>query len=437
MLTERGDLERIAAVDAANLELDHGQPNVVTLAGLLAPGGFVDAHGAPDLEAFERVIAPRVGSIPALNRTPDDIDGVWMWREVELDLTRHVRVIDPEPVARPGDAAGAFERTCARVVMEHLPPGQPPWEILLVPHADGNTCGLLFRLHHAVADGMAMESLVAAVADPAPSGEATAEAPPVRPELTPPATRSLPRRVADSATQVAAVFRRTVHSRVLLGPLGPTRDVAFLDVDLQALHVGARRLGGTVDDAFLATFGHGIGALLAAAGEDPPSTLPVSCPVGLGRRPGEGNATGMMLVRVPVAGAEPVSCMAESVATVAAATRTEKLRARAVGTFRPMRSPRAARMLMRFARRQRAVGAIASELTGPSRPLFLAGAELVAAWPLALLSGNVRVGAVAVSYAGRFRVSLQTDAANLPPARVLAESMSASLEWIARGGLDE
>lgn len=87
-------------------------------------------------------------------------------------------------------------------------------------------------------------------------------------------------------------------------------------------------------------------------------------------------------------------------------------------------------MLMHFALRQRAVGAIASELTGPPATLRLGGAELVAAWPLALLSGNVRVGALAVSYAGRFRVSIQTDASHLPPARVLADGMARALERI-------
>lgn len=420
----------MADVDAANLVLERGQPNVVTLAGLLAPGGFVDERGVPDADALREATGGRVRSLPALNQAPQYRDGSWSWRSAEPDLSHHIRLLDPELVAPPDAEDGAFERTCARVVMQPLAPGRPPWEMLLVPRADGDRCGLLFRLHHAVADGMGAEALIAALSDPGPLVGAPADGSVPVPEPAPPAPRPLPRRIADLAAQTTAVFRRTVHSRVLLGPLGPTRDIALFDVGLEALHAGARRLGGTLDDAFLAAFGHGIGALLVAAGEDPPATVPVSCPVRLGRRPGEGNATGVMLVRVPVAGSDPAAGIAGSVAQVAAATRSEKVRARAVGTFRPMRSPRAARLLMRFAQRQRAVGAIASELRGPSGTLFLAGAELIAAWPLALLSGNVRIGALAVSYAGRFRVSLQTDAAHLPPARILAEAMSASLDAI-------
>lgn len=397
----------MAAVDAANLALERGQPNVVTLAGLLAPGGFVDGDGRPDVAALREVLTPRIERVAALHRVPVQSGGEWGWSAAIPDLAHHIRVVD---------ASATFERTCARVVMTGLQPRRPLWELLLVPRADGDRCGMLFRLHHAVADGLGAEALVAALSDEPPAAAAGAEAP----EPAPAAPRPLLRRWGDLAAQTAAVFRRSVHSRALLGPLGTTRDIALLDVDLARLHDGAHLLGGTIGDAFLAAFGQGLRAMLAAAGEEPPTAVPVSSPVRLARRAGEGNATGVMLTRIPVADLD----VDRAVARVASLTRSEKARARAVGTFRPMSNPRAARMLMHLARRQRAVGAIASELTGPDQTLRLAGAELVAAWPLALLSGNVRVGALAVSYAGRFRVSIQTDGSHLPPARVLADGMA-------------
>ncbi|NUU05114.1 wax ester/triacylglycerol synthase domain-containing protein [Leifsonia sp. C5G2] len=406
----------MAAVDAANLALERGQPNVVTLAGLLAPGGVVDADGRPDAAALREVLAPRIERVEVLHRVPVETGGEWRWRSAAPDLAHHIRVIDPST---------SFESTCARVLMTPVDPDRPLWELLLVPRADGHRCGMLFRLHHAVADGLGAEALVAALSDDAQGADAVRAQ---SPEPPPAARRPLLRRWGDLAVQTAAVFRRSVRSDALLGPLGPTRDVAFLDVDLTRLHDGAHRLGGTVDDAFLAAFGQGMRAMLTAAGETPPAAIPVSSPVRLARRAGEGNATGVMLVPIPVAGSD--ADIEGSVARVAALTRSEKARARAVGTYRLMSNPRAARMLMHFALRQRAVGAIASELTGPPATLRLGGAELVAAWPLALLSGNVRVGALAVSYAGRFRVSIQTDASHLPPARVLADGMARALERI-------
>jgi hypothetical protein len=98
-----------------------------------------------------------------------------------------------------------------------------------------------------------------------------------------------------------------------------------------------------------------------------------------------------------------------------------------------MSGPRSAALLMRVARTQRAVAAVASEFPGPARTLRLDGAELVSAWPLALLSANVRVGFVAASYAGRFRVSVQTDAGHLPAARLVADAVAEALQAIAGG----
>jgi diacylglycerol O-acyltransferase len=51
---------------------------------------------------------------------------------------------------------------------------------------------------------------------------------------------------------------------------------------------------------------------------------------------------------------------------------------------------------------------------GPARALRLAGAPVVAIWPIAVLAANVRLGVAAVSYDGRLRCSIHFDAANVP-----------------------
>ncbi|MEN2736540.1 wax ester/triacylglycerol synthase domain-containing protein [Microbacterium sp. X-17] len=414
----------IAAVDAANFALEGAQPNVVTLAGVLDPGGFVDARGVPDLGRLRTVLAVRVRSSPALCRRPVASGAAWHWEPSQPELDRHVRLWGARA---DGADVLTFEQICARTLMTGLPLDRPLWELLLVPGVDGRRCGVLFRLHHALADGLEAEALIAALCDDGAAGVAGGPAAAVP---LPPAERLSPlRRLREVAAQTTAVFRRTVRSRVLLGPLGATRDVAFLDVGLAELHDGASRAGGTIGDAFLAAVGQGLRAVLVAAGEELPATLPVSSPVRLPRPPGEGNATGVMLVQVPVADADARA----GVARVAAQTRSEKARARAAGTFEWMSGPRSAALLMRVARTQRAVSAVASEFPGPVRTLRLDGAELVSAWPLALLSANVRTGFVAASYAGRFRVSVQTDAGHLPAALLVADAVAEALHTIARG----
>jgi hypothetical protein len=373
----------IAAVDAANFALERAQPNVVALAGLLAPGGFVDERGVPDVERLRRVLADRVREVPALCRRPPSNGSAWRWEPALPELSRHVRLQQPDGAApHAEDSAPSFEQVCARTLMTPLPLDRPLWELLLVPAAAGTSCGVLFRLHHALADGLEAEALVGALCDSEAeagvggAGGANVEAHPQAP-AEPPDREPRLARLREAAAQTVAVFRRTVRSRVLLGPLGLTRDVAFLDVGLAELHDGAKRAGGTVGDAFLAAFGQGLRAVLEAAHETLPETLPVSSPVRLARRGGEGNATGVMLVHVPVADTDASA----GIARVAAETRSEKARARAAGTFTWMASPRSAALLMRFARTQRAVAAIASEFPGPPRTLRLDGAELVSAWP--------------------------------------------------------
>jgi WS/DGAT/MGAT family acyltransferase len=390
----------------------------------------VNDRGVPDVPRLRQILADRVGGIEMLCRHPVERSGKWFWEAAVPDLEHHVRLSEADPLAIPGPGRTVLEAACATAVMEPLSHDRPLWEVLLVPHADGPFCGILFRIHHALADGLAAEDVIAALAD---SGSASALVTGPSKDRAPlPAEargriRSVFDRLGRIAVQTAAVFRRTVRSKVLLGPLGATRDVAFSDIRLSELHDGAERLGGTVNDAFLAAFGQAIRAFLVTAREPLPETVPISCPVRLDRRHGEGNATGVMLVAVPVRTPDP----REAVSRVAAVTKTAKRHARAAGTFELMTGPRAAAMLMRFARTQRAVAAIASDLPGPSRTLTLGGAELVRVWPLALLSANVRVGALGVSYAGRFRISLQTDAEHVPPARVLADAMTEALKAIA------
>jgi hypothetical protein len=311
-------------------------------------------------------------------------------------------------------------------MMRPLPRDRPLWELLLVPRVEGSSCGVLFRVHHAVADGLRVESLIEALSDA--EGPASAEADrPAEVAAQEQPRRSGMERLRTLTVETIAVFRRSVRSRVLLGPLGVTRDIALFETALTEVHAGALRRGATVNDAFLAAFGQGLRALLIASGESPPVELPVSCPVRLPRRQGEGNATGVMLVRVPVRSDDVL----RAVSSVAAETRLQKVRARAAGTFGWMARPRSAALLMRFARHQRAVAALASDIAGPSRTLRIGGAELVRVWPLSLLSANVRVGALCVSYAGRLSVSVQTDAEHLPPARLVADAMEGALQEIA------
>lgn len=119
-----------------------------------------------------------------------------------------------------------------------------------------------------------------------------------------------------------------------------------------------------------------------------------------------------MFVRLPLGEVEPD----ERVRLIAEQTREWKPRAREQGTLEFMRGPIGARMMDGAARRQRRVAGFVTNVPGPVGTFCLAGAPLVAIWPVAVLAANARLGVAAVSYAGRLHCGIHFDEENVPGA---------------------
>lgn len=418
-MADRSAAERLTPADASNVVLDaRDQVNTFLLAGLLGPGGFVAPDGSADLEPVRAALADRL-SDAGLRRFAERVvrrGRHLLWEASPPDLAWHVREVPPV-AGRDGLAA-----LCAALMTETLPPDRPLWELLVVPGAGPQGPGLVLRVHHAVADGVSGVRLARRLFDPA--DEPDPAPPPPRPAAP------VPRRsLARSLARLAAMLRRTVPPTVLLGPISPHRGVAFAEVDLADLARGGRSAGGTVNDALLAAVAGAAAAALRAAGEAVPPVLPASVPVALPDRGTSGNAVGVMLVPLPVA--EPA--VAARVARVARVTATAKGEARAQGTYELTRSRWGSRLFGVLARRQRFIALFVSNVRGPERALRLAGAPLLAAWPVAPIQGNVRLGVTAFSYAGRLGCAAHLDAAAIDR-DALAGALAEGLDAIAALG---
>jgi WS/DGAT/MGAT family acyltransferase len=366
-----------------------------------------------------------VARLPVLTHRPTRRGEDWWWEPGEPDLDVHVRVEQPGPGER------GFEAVCARQVMQPLPPDRPLWDLVLVPGARPGRCGLIVRFHHLLADGAHAVELIERLSDPGdaePSDAASAPdaAAPARPASPAPAAPPVsparpPSRLAVLGFRVRQLIRAPIRSRTLLGPLGPRRDVAGASVDFGDVHRMAHEAGGTVGDAFLAAVGSGLRHVLESAGDPVPMTLTVSEPVRLAGGAGQRNAVGVMLVDVPVRDHD----LRAAIARIARTTRAAKPIARASGTV--IRSPAAARGFDAFARRQRLIAAVASNVPGPRSRLVIAGATLVEVLPLSPLAGNVRVGVTVVSYDGRLWLGVEADADHVAPAAGIAKAIADAL----------
>lgn len=305
------------------------------------------------------------------------------------------------------------------------------WELLVVPGAGAPGPGIVFRLHHSVADGMAAVALVqelfagAPAADPLPSDRR--ESP-----RTQPAHMSRPSRLRSVVTgirRVAAVFRATVPPTVLLGPIGPRRGVAFAEVGLEEVARAAKVVDATVNDGLLAAVAVGAETALREAGEPVPAVLPVSVPVALPARGTSGNAVGVMMVPLTTGQDDPVVRLRG----IAAVTRAARVQARTQGTFELTRTRWGTRAFAWLARRQRFIALFVTNVRGPATAMQVAGAPLLQAWPVAPIQGNVRLGVAAMSYAGRLFVTVHTDA-DAVDAGVTARAIEAELVRITTGG---
>ncbi|WP_448811479.1 wax ester/triacylglycerol synthase domain-containing protein [Agromyces bauzanensis] len=405
MAARPGERERLTPADASNIVIDApDQVNAFLMAGVLAPGGPVRVDGGVDLGALRAVLARRIPASPRLSQRVVREGRALVWETATPDLEQHVRLI---PLV---DGRRGFEALCARLMVTLLPLDRPLWEVLLVPGVAPGRVGIVLRIHHAVADGLAAVRLVEDLLRPDVASTTTdAAAASVRETPTPPAHRGLRARLKTLTSgweRTVAVFRREVPRTVLLGRIGPRRGVAFVDTPLDALAAGAAAVGATVNDALLSAVVVAAEATLRVRGEPVPPRLPASVPVALGDHHGSGNAVGVMLVPLPTGEPDP----ARRLRRISELTRALKADARARGSYELTRSRFGTRIFKRFVRYQRLIVMFVTNVPGPRHPLALAGAPLERVWPVSAIQGNVRLGIAALSYDGMLGCAVHCDA---------------------------
>ena len=125
--------------------------------------------GAPDVEALRIAIADRIAAAPQLTCRLGGDAGAPAWVPDErFDAAHHVVAAGvPEPVGRD-----ELRALVARLFAARLDRARPLWRIDAVPLADGGAA-LVWRIHHALADGTAAMRYAKALLWDAAQGAAT------------------------------------------------------------------------------------------------------------------------------------------------------------------------------------------------------------------------------------------------------------------------
>jgi len=324
----------------------------------------------------------------------------------------------------PGDPA-ALRALVGPLLSRPLDRSHSPWQLVCVDGYRGGAA-IIARLHHCLADGLALASVLLTLTDAAEPAAA----------IQPRQARGRP----NPARVGAAVVRTGV--RVLLfrrstvrGRLGSPQRVAWTDpLDLAEVRTVASAAGATVNDALLAALAGALRRGLLARG-DRAGDVRALVPVDL-RHPADrslGNRIGAVLVRLPVSVPDPV----ERVRAVSAETRALKgsseaaatgVLLRLVGALPAPLPTLAARLLGAKS------AAVVTTVPGPRHGVTLAGTPLTGVVFWAPRPGSTGLSVSIFRYAGTATVGIAADEALADP-HVLTEAVQSELTLLARSGL--
>jgi WS/DGAT/MGAT family acyltransferase len=407
---------------------------------------LLDAAGRLRLAAVRADVERRLHRAPRLRQVlvrPRPGLGAPVWADdPSFDIRRHVR---SRAVPPPGDEA-ALLAVCAELNQPPLDRTRALWELWLLPGlADGNV-GMLFRLHHTVADGIAAIAMLGALFGATPNTPPW-PSPPWRPTPVPSSWQLFTDNWRQHAAAVAAAGHGLRHPAALVHWLGARarqlrpalgeglaprvswnrragtrRRLLLARADLASAKAVAHAHGATVNDVVLAAVAGGARQLLARRGELRPGLALKATIAAAARDPADlaptGNQAAIMLVPLPVSEPDP----ARRLAQIARATRARKR----YPPYQP--GGRFAQRAVIWAMpRQRLVNLFTSNLPGPPAPVYLAGARVLELFQVGVVQGNVTVAAGVLSYAGQLNFTLLGDADAVPDLHAFAGGVADAL----------
>ncbi len=379
-----------------------------------------------------RHIASRLDRAPEFSMRLCEIDGAPSWvRDPEMNLSEHVSVLDlPEP---PDEAS--LRAAVARVFAQRLDRSRPLWQIDLVPAlADGGSA-LIWRIHHALADGStAMRMANVALWDGADDGSPDS-----------PRTRELPGKAVPShhaeptahqrLETLRAAMRETPQPWLrspLRGEIGAERSVGFATVEFGALRHAAKVIdGATVNDAVLTVVAGALRRWLEAR-HGHLGQVRIKVPVSLHRlvlsdedeQADVGNRDSFFCVDVPLAPGDP----AARLSAVRRATRARKNGHDAEHLDAMMhrlgRTPRLQQFAQRVLTHPRSFALNVSNVPGPRRPVRVLGVPVVALYSLAEIREDHALRVAVVSMADTLNFGLTADPSLLGDIAELAGEIS-------------
>lgn len=404
--------ERLEGESAAWLHMDDAT-NPMVVSGLLELAAVLPDEGVKELVRRLTVFLPFSARIVE----PRFHIGTPAWESVEEEASAHV-----ERVSLITSTDEALRTFVARTLSTRLDPSRPLWRVYVI---DRPGCGttLLFRVHHAIADGYALLGLLHALSD------AALVLPPARPASLPDVSRwQYARRLMKAAERLLRLppDRRTM----LQAPLSGKKEVAWsAPVPLAAVKAIGAASFATVNDVLTSAVAGALRRYLARRGE-PCDALELHAMVPVNLRTTNDvaltNRFGLVILGLPVAIADPK-------ARIGAVHRRMKLlkesaeakTAQLLLSFLGYLPPRLEDAVTTYFGRKASL--VFTNLMGPRERAKLSGIPIVRMMFWVPEAAHLGLGISVFSYAGEISLCVLSDASVLPDPETLVADFQAEL----------
>jgi diacylglycerol O-acyltransferase / wax synthase len=445
-----------------------------------APGGDL-AH-----EDICRLVSERLHLLPPFTRklvqVPLGLDHPYWIEDADFDLDFHVR----DSAVPPPGGDRQLARTIERIFARPLDRTRPLWELYLIHGLEGDRVALLTKIHHSVVDGVSGNEILTTLLDLSPEGR---DIPPAeeetRGERVPSQLGMLARGVLGIPLQPLRMIRSvpTVVPNLsdfpgvgalpgaptavkalqkAWGLIPGTRDIgvlesttarpprtpfngrisahrsfAFGSLSLDSVKALKNELGITVNDVVVALCATAVREWLIERDALPADPLVAMVPMSVRteeEKSSYGNRVSMMIVPIPTDVADPRERLMTAHETLKSAKERHRalpanLLTDATSFIPPAVHARASRLTMELGGRVAPpLNLVISNVPGPREPLYLAGAQLQANFPVSVITDGVGLNMTVMSYRDHVDFGLVGDRNLMGDAWPLMDGLERSLD---------
>lgn len=410
---------------------------------------LLDSSGELRLGEIGRHVNRRLDQLPRLRRSltnaPLGVIRPHWSDDPDFDIDFH---LDEIKVGKPGPDGSedlkAFHNAAERILETPLDRERPMWHLRFVTGWSKHRVGLVERAHHALIDGVSGVEIESALLDleptkpPRKKSEWEPQPPPslfkellggsmrlsrqasslLNPLETTRSAVKLLRTSKENAITVARSIETLARDGILaerssvLKQVDGRRRLEFATADLEKLRLIGREHDATINDVTLNAVSEGIRSLLISRGEaiNPDKIFRVLIPVSVRQEAEQdalGNRVGLMLVSLPIGINDPKARLEE----IARITKRVKKRGEAATTDIALNAANALPantigIAAGVVNHQPFVHMVVTNVPGPPVPLYLLGSQLLSAFPVVPLGGNMTIGVAALSYNGSLSLGI-------------------------------